>query len=178
MAAVKRNKYERERDRLEISALFLRGKSHQQITDHINTNFYTANPISRQLISREISLILKDWHSQRIGNIDQQRAAEIGKINHLEETYWDAWERSVLDAQKKTDKTVSAPDFLRTESSTTTEGQSGNPQFLAGIMSCIERRCKLLGLDAPIKQDITSDGQPIKGYTILANPDNWDDPPK
>jgi hypothetical protein len=32
------------------------------------------------------------------------------------------------------------------------EQRDGNPAFLAGVMSCIERRCKLLGLDAPVKQ--------------------------
>ncbi len=31
----------------------------------------------------------------------------------------------------------------------------------------IERRAKLLGLDAPVKQDITSNGQPLKPITII-----------
>lgn len=38
-----------------------------------------------------------------------------------------------------------------------------------------ERRARLLGLDAPVQQDITSGGEVIKGYTILANPDMWDE---
>jgi len=38
-----------------------------------------------------------------------------------------------------------------------------------------ERRARLLGLDEPVKQDITSGGEVIKGYTILANPDMWDE---
>jgi hypothetical protein len=29
------------------------------------------------------------------------------------------------------------------------EGQAGNPAFLAGVLTCIERRCSILGLDAP-----------------------------
>jgi hypothetical protein len=34
---------------------------------------------------------------------------------------------------------------------------------LAGVMSCIEKRCKLLGLDAPAKQEVTGkDGGPIQ----------------
>ena len=31
------------------------------------------------------------------------------------------------------------------------ETMLGNPAYLAGVMSCIERRCKILGLDAPTK---------------------------
>jgi hypothetical protein len=43
------------------------------------------------------------------------------------------------------------------------EQRDGNPAFLAGVMSCIERRCKLLGLDAPVKSELTGkDGGPIK----------------
>jgi hypothetical protein len=29
------------------------------------------------------------------------------------------------------------------------EGQAGSPAFLAGVLTCIERRCAILGLDAP-----------------------------
>ena len=31
------------------------------------------------------------------------------------------------------------------------EGQSGNPSFLAGVQWCINKRCEILGLDAPKK---------------------------
>ncbi|MHC4984512.1 MAG: hypothetical protein ACYTF6_15275, partial [Planctomycetota bacterium] len=31
------------------------------------------------------------------------------------------------------------------------KGQAGDPRFLAGVQWCIERRCKILGLDAPTK---------------------------
>jgi hypothetical protein len=56
------------------------------------------------------------------------------------------------------------------------EGQTGNPAFLAGVLACIAKRCQILGLDEPRKMDITSAGKPLKGYTIDANPDLWDEP--
>lgn len=31
----------------------------------------------------------------------------------------------------------------------TTERRDGNPAFLAGVLACIDRRCRLLGLDEP-----------------------------
>lgn len=41
------------------------------------------------------------------------------------------------------------------------------------VLRCYERRAKLLGLDKPEKRDITSGGEPIKGYIGLS-PDDWD----
>jgi hypothetical protein len=48
------------------------------------------------------------------------------------------------------------------------EQRDGNPAFLAGVMSCIERRCKLLGLDAPAKAELTGkDGGPVQVDAIV-----------
>jgi hypothetical protein len=41
------------------------------------------------------------------------------------------------------------------------------------VLRCQERRAKLLGLDKPTQHDVTSGGQPIKGY-IGVSPDDWD----
>lgn len=161
MAAPKRSHYEAERDRLEISALFLRGCTHQEITNEINKKYYSNDPLSRQSISREISVILNHWRKDRAYNIDQQRAAELTKTDNLESTYWGAWERSMLDAQKKTEKSILGDGILRNEESIVTEPQVGDPRFLQGIQWCIERRCKLLGLDAPVRQDITTLGESL-----------------
>jgi hypothetical protein len=37
---------------------------------------------------------------------------------------------------------------------TRSEGQAGDPRFLQGVACCIDRRCKLLGLDKPDKVTI------------------------
>ena len=36
--------------------------------------------------------------------------------------------------------------------------KKGEPRFLQGVHGCIERRCKILGLDAPRKQEVTGFG--------------------
>ena len=41
-------------------------------------------------------------------------------------------------------------------------GQYGDPRFLKIALECVERRCKLLGLDAPEKHQHTgADGRPL-----------------
>ena len=57
------------------------------------------------------------------------------------------------------------------------------PNVLAGSYGAVdrclktsERRARLLGLDAPTRQDVTSGGEKIKGYAIIS-PDDWDAKP-
>lgn len=53
------------------------------------------------------------------------------------------------------------PDFLKSpgtqiwisRKSTRVEQRDGNPRWLTVVMQCIERRCKLLGLDAPVRME-------------------------
>ena len=40
----------------------------------------------------------------------------------------------------------------------TSMGQAGDPRFLAGVQWCIERRCKIIGIDAPTKSELTGAG--------------------
>ena len=44
------------------------------------------------------------------------------------------------------------------ERSVMTEERTGDPRYLDGVMRCIERRCHLLGLDAPAKLDLGQGG--------------------
>ena len=37
----------------------------------------------------------------------------------------------------------------RRKASVKKEGQAGDPRFLDGVLKCVERRCSILGLDAP-----------------------------
>ena len=37
--------------------------------------------------------------------------------------------------------------------------RDGDPRFLEGIFKCIDKRCKMLGLDAPAKQEISGPNQ-------------------
>lgn len=53
---------------------------------------------------------------------------------------------------------------------------AGDIAALNGFIRLSERRAKLLGLDAPSKQELTGkDGEPLnpKGY-VLVSPDDWD----
>lgn len=163
MAETKRTEFQAERDRLEIARMYLRGLPQQEITDYLNKEYYSADPLSRQQISYDIRLIIERWVKASINHIDQRKAIELAKIDQLEITYWDAWERSQQPLKSKVIEGRGTTEEGKTVKQTVkTEERVGDPRFLDGVMKCIERRCAILGIDAPRREDITTGGEKIK----------------
>jgi len=151
MAETKRLQRELDRDRLLISELFVKGKSHLEITDIINQSYEGDRKLSRRQISADIQTIVTAWQERASDDIGKLRAEQLAKIDKLEETYWQAWERS-LALDKKFTRVGSQPvSQVMTES-------DGNPAFLQGVERCIAQRCKLLGLDRVVKQIVEIEG--------------------
>lgn len=124
-----RNKKQREYDLQEISSLYLQGWFQAKIADHISES--RPYKITQQTISRDIKTIQERWLASSVRDFDEARAQELAKIDNLEIIYFEQW--------------ITSQDLEET----------GNPRFLQGIQWCIDRRCKLLGLDAPIKNHLT-----------------------
>jgi len=82
--------------------------------------------VSQSQISYDLRIIRGRWQRSAIRDFDAHRAEELAKIDNLEVEYWKSWE------------SVGSTDRIA-------------PQYLAGVMTCIDRRCKLLGIDAPLK---------------------------
>jgi hypothetical protein len=159
-----RNRAEVERDRSEISELYLKGVSLKRITEVITSKHYPgymdSNLKSKRLrlsfVQNDIQAIIKEWKATAVNNIDMLRAVEIEKINHLEQVYWEAWERSVGEKEQSTTERVEDVT-TRLLARVVKTDSDGNAAFLAGIQWCIDKRCKLLGLDAPTKNEIKND---------------------
>jgi hypothetical protein len=147
MAAPKRTKAQREADLAEISRLYCSGWRQADIADRLS--------VSQQQISLDLKAIFADWRKARDGAITEWTNAELAKINALEVEYWDAWRRSCEDRTRVVKGARVTPGKTgkqtATNATTTTETLLGNPAYLAGVQWCIERRCKILGIDAPIK---------------------------
>lgn len=157
MAAKKRTAFQRENDLVIIAELYLRGKSQHEIAKHIG--------ISQKMISIDLALIRSRWAEKYISDINQAKFEELAKIDQLELTYWEAWDRS---CKEKTSKSVEKNDSRGNKQQIRKEERDGNPAYLAGVQWCIERRCKILGLDSPDKSHVEltgRDGGPIQSIT-------------
>lgn len=126
-----------ENRRQEVAARYLRGEMQSEIARSFG--------VSQQQISQDLKAIRVAWLASAIRDFDALKAQELAKIDQVEREYWLAWARS--QENKEIEFEEKGPKGLR--SGSRSEGQAGNPAFLEGILKCIDRRCQILGLDAP-----------------------------
>lgn len=141
------------RDRRNIARLYLQGMTQQEIAGELK--------LSQPTVSRDLKIIQQDWVEASVQDLNDRKAIELAKVDALEIEYWKAWERSQKDAEVNTSKVSSEGGEQKMEKQKRVEGQVGDPRYLQGIMQCIDRRCQILGIDAPKKIDATSGGKPI-----------------
>lgn len=148
----KRTRIQREADLVRISELYLRGKRQADIAEMLS--------ISRQQVGYDLAEIQRRWSEQTTFNLDAAKQRELARIDLLERTYWDAWERSCGEKVKTRESTN---DVGIGQVGLEKELLPGNPAFLGGVQWCIETRCKLLGLNAPVRTELTGrDGGSIQ----------------
>jgi hypothetical protein len=159
--ANKRSSAQRVRDRAEIAERYLRGEPQHAIAQRLG--------LSRQQIGYDLEVIRDEWRRSAMRDFETHQAEELAKLDHLEATYWAAWERSreplEHSAHETVDDEISMPSGKRharvkvprsrTRTAQRTEQQNGNPAYLAGIERCIEQRCRILGLHAPTDVNVS-----------------------
>jgi hypothetical protein len=165
MAAPKRKPFQIHKDRVEIATLYLQGKLQFEIAQILSTDQARGYTLTQQTISRDLKMIQRDWQRSTIVKFDEARAQELAKIDNLEREYWRAWERSKTEkkhSEKEKTEGVQLKEVTRVEK----WELIGDHRFLEGIQWCINRRCELLGLDAPKRMHIFEED--------LLSKINWD----
>lgn len=147
MAAPKRTPTQRAYDLTRITEMYLKGRRQVDIAAELG--------VTQQQVSYDIQEIHRRWRESDLINIGEAKQRELDRIDELERTYWNAWEKSCGE-RKRTKQETSADgkkekDKGRIRASVETEQLLGNPAYLAGIDSCVDKRCKVLGLYAPTK---------------------------
>jgi predicted transcriptional regulator len=139
----------------EINALDIRGYTHAEIATKLN--------ITRQAVSAR----LKKLNARAITDRAERVAQELRTLDTLLGEALDAWEKS---KDPLTTTTVSN-DSSKSKGMRRTEEQTGNPAHLANALKAAESRRKLLGLDAPARQEHSGpDGAPI-AFIEVVKPD-------
>ena len=152
-----RSPSQQARDQRRIGELYLKGWRQVDIAAELH--------IAQGTVSKALKILQVEWRKEAIADIDEMKSRELAKIDSLERTYWTAWERSTQDAQTQTKRMKgrghgganAAMVADEMEQIDQTRGQAGEPRFLAGVLECIRRRCELLGIDAPKKEQTTGE---------------------
>jgi len=159
------------RDRKKIGELYLKGTLQADIAAKLS--------IDQSTVSRDIKALFAEWRKSALVDINEAKARELAKIDALELTYWAAWERSCEDAETTVKKTKGSVKRYQdddgqfiverpAEVDQTSKGQTGDSRFLQGVQWCIDKRCKILGIDAPQRLEHTGrDGEPIQTSNVL-----------
>ncbi|HEY5865360.1 MAG TPA: hypothetical protein VI542_07380 [Candidatus Tectomicrobia bacterium] len=127
-------------------------------------------------ISQEMKIIRNLWLASTVRDFDAARAEELARIDLAESEAWAAWNTS----KEQHETTIQERNNGKLKVSRKLEGQAGDPRYLEMVLKCIDRRCQILGLDAPkrftIDWDLLTDiqmerlarGEPVQ--SVLAHP--------
>lgn len=138
------NRGEREKDLNLITELYTKGRSYREIAFEVNQAH--GRRITYQTVSNEIKKVLKEWEKSRNEIIDHQKYIELAKLDRLERTYWEGYEKSCNPVKKQTTKkkgSVNGPNNIERED--TEQTRIGDIRFLDGVKACIIERCKIFG---------------------------------
>lgn len=123
----------------EVEALLLRGWTQRAIARKLGVSSHT--------VSRDVKALRSEWKQARVRNYEGALSLELEKLNNIEREAWAAWEQSKND-EEKTKVSTEGGGKKRAERATAT--QTGDLRFLELVLKCIERRCKMQGLDDPL----------------------------
>lgn len=144
MSSRRRKGSELARDKRQIARWYLAGMKQAEIAEKLG--------IDQSTVSRDLKALQAEWQESTLIDIDAERRKALARIDQLEIEYYEAWLRSCQPKETEASKLVTDQGAgERNEASLRTEQRDGDPRYLAGVQWCIERRCKLLGLDAPTK---------------------------
>ena len=154
---LKRTIVERETDLLDVARLYIEGNTQAQIADIISEA--SGKIVGRDTVHNTIQEIFKRWEMRYVDDVNFLKMRELVKIDKLESTYWEAWQRSSKDF--KSEETVEKGGTLPSKSGHSysedgkrgyvgkskrkvVEERVGNVKFLQGIERCVELRMKIL----------------------------------
>lgn len=186
MAARTRTKDQHRYDRARIAELALKHYTAQEISDIMLEE--RGYRISRRMVSHDIGLIRKEWEKQRVGSYDALVNESLARLDVLEKEAWlllkkDRGQRptrtKVITTKRKPryskgefdDGNGAELPVVEVQESVENDDTEFGP-ILQRLLDIQAERNRLLGLYPSRKVDVNQQIV-VKGYSIVANPENW-----
>jgi hypothetical protein len=135
--------------RKQVADLYLQGWTQAAIAAEVG--------VTQPTISHDLEKIQKAWREDSIRDFDLRREIELQKIDRVEREAWAAWERS----QKPDQSAQTYDDTNNRRTRRTVRNRNGDPRYLDIVLKCGVARRELLGLDAPKRMEIETDGPTV-----------------
>jgi hypothetical protein len=159
-------------DRILLTDLMVRGMTLEQMADKLAE--VRGYRLHFSTINREVRFITDDYKKRNDDLLDRHRQRQLMRLDAQEQEAWRAWEKSKEDAitkqgERSTGQGQNGANGGREKSLVRQAGRVGNAEFLRVMLAIAERRCKLLGLDAPNRNVLMNpDGTAIQPATPAA----------
>lgn len=189
MAVNQRKPYQIEKDRAIASALYLKGRSQMVIAEKLGL---TQATISRELklireAWQESALVSMDTKKNKelakidlleVQAWDSWEASKKNTVTRITKEAPADKERSQKPGRKKTGTPTpphptngtsvhpDSPVYEVFEKHTKVEEKTGNIVYWHAIMKCVEMRCAILGLNAPVKSQLDVNAK-ITGFNYV-----------
>jgi IS30 family transposase len=151
MAENVRTNEQRECDLVTIADLYVKGYSQAAIAKEIG--------VSRSQIQYDLAEIRRRWVESTIRDFDAAKEAELKKLDSLEEEAWEAWRRSIGETKTTHAEIIDNDEKGRTSKQKVIKREmNGDPRFMSIVQSCIQQRCKILGIEAANKHEHSGPG--------------------
>jgi transcriptional regulator with XRE-family HTH domain len=151
-----KDRVRRTEDRLRVAELHSQHMSQREIA--------AATGMSQSQVSREIKAVYAEWlATEAKAAMRIIKELTLAELRGLKRILYKAWDDSGKPKEVQNQKQIKLPATgtgdeaaarERIEASLRTEGQVGNPAFIGQIIACIDRECKIRGLDAPTKTEV------------------------
>ncbi|EKE79464.1 hypothetical protein [Idiomarina xiamenensis] len=146
------------KDQAIVAEMYLKGRTMADIADELGASI--------NMVNYDLREVRKRWRNSAVRDFDAHRAEQLARLDLIEAAAWREWERSCEDYYKHTVGETAQGEIDKEE----TGGQTGDPRYMNVILSTVERRCKLLGLDAPTKVAPTNP-EGDKPYQAMSEPE-------
>lgn len=83
-------------------------------------------------VARDLAALREQWQQSGLRDFDAAKAEQLAKLDKAESELWEQW-RAGAEA----------------------DGSNADPRYMDKILSVIERRCRLMGLDAPKRAEVS-----------------------
>ena len=149
MAKNRRTKAQCEHDRALIARMVLiEHKPYAAIAAELG--------ISENMVKYDMGVLKKRWRASALADIATLKGAEVDRTHALEAEYWEAWERSKGEREKTKLTSIEVKrgegtGRIPVRSELTVEDHIGDATYLQGVERQIDRRARILGLNAPQK---------------------------
>lgn len=155
--------------RRQVADLYLHGKTTPAIGILLG--------VAHSTVSKDLKALRKLWVQEAILSINEIKAAQLAKLDAIEEAAWDAWTRSLLPFNKTVTERSGDEELPQAEAAgpqraappnqavaiprrrmraqVVRADKEGNPSFLILVTNVIRLRCEILGVTDPLAHDDT-----------------------